>query len=132
MAMDVEKFDFDNLSKDEQTYIRNTGNPELMRRAGLMEPIHFDLSNVPGSLPQHEIEQTPMPTFDIDGKVAEESVGDPGDPAAGSLLPSPGPEPIVETEPFEGSDTEKAGQAKPESAPIKTAAKKMAAKDPTS
>jgi hypothetical protein len=123
MAVDMTDWDFENLSDDQITYIRNTGNPELMRRAGLMEPVTFDLTGTPGSLQPHELQNEPMPVFDPDSKIAEESVGDPNSSADVTLQPTPGPAPVVETTPFEGSTVEADGKADTQ----KPAAKKAAA-----
>lgn len=115
MALNVNDLDFDNLSDDEKQYIRNTGNPDLMRRAGLMGEVDFDLSNVPGSLERHELEGEPMPVFDPESEVADESVGKPNDPRDLTLQPPPpGSEVKVETTPFEGSTAETTGKEQKE------------------
>lgn len=121
MAKNLEDIDFDNLSEDDEAYIRNLGNPELMRRAGLQEPVTFDLSGVPGSLHQHEREGTPMPVFDENSDVAMESVGLPGDPRDLTLQPSAAVKAPFDTEPFEGSDTEREGKEvkEPEPDPVR-------------
>jgi len=66
------------LSDEDKQYVLDRGNPTELRAAGLLEDPNFDLSNVPGSLMQHEIDGTGEPTFDVDSKVADESVGEPG------------------------------------------------------
>ena len=129
MAKNLEDIDFDNLSKEDEAYIRNTGSPDLMRRAGLMEPVTFDLTHVPGSMQPHEVDGEGEPVFDMEGKVAEQSVG--GDPAKDEVL-QPSPEPTkVDPVPFEGSTAQKQGeepQPDPKADTAKTDGQKPAAK----
>jgi hypothetical protein len=117
VALDLSKLDFSNLSDDEKAYIRNTGSPDLMRRAGLMDQPDFDLRNVAGSIQQHELDGDPMPVFDNEGKIALESVGNPDDPRDRVLQPNSAPDAVVPTEPFEGSKAETSGKEQKEPEP---------------
>lgn len=126
MSKNLEDLNFEDLSDDDKTYVRNTGNPDLMRRAGLLEPVSFDLAQVPGSLETHEKTGDGEPTFDLDSKVAEESVGTANDTSQETLQPPPATYVAPDPVPFEGSNAEKSGQEtrevqKPAATPTKKA-----------
>lgn len=97
------------LSDEDRKYVIERGNPIEMRQAGLVEDPNFDLSDVPGSLMQHEIDGTGEPTFDLDSKVADESVGEPG-AMESSLLAVPEPAKMPKPVPFK-ADSAPAKQA---------------------
>lgn len=95
------ELDYDNLSDEDKQYLLDRGNPGDLRRAGLLDTPDFDLSSTPDSIEPHELTGDPEPAFDLDSKVAEDSVGNPSDPADGVLQPNPGPEAVTEQVPFE-------------------------------
>lgn len=100
------------LSDEDLEYVKQRGNPQELREAGLLaDPNAFDFSRVPGTLLPHEIDGTGEPTFDVDSKVADESVGEPG-ALESSLLDVPAPPKMPEPVPYK-APAPKPAAAKP-------------------
>lgn len=87
------------LSDEDLAYVRMRGNVPDMRRAGLLPNPDFDLSGVPDSMLPHEIDGTGEPTFDVDSKIAEQSVGEPGANES-TYLPTARPNTMPDAVPF--------------------------------
>jgi hypothetical protein len=93
--------DFDKpLTDEEKAYLLNRGTPEQLRRAGLSgEDPNLGLGGVPDSLEDYEKDGTGQPVFDLDSKVADESVGEPG-ALEGAIMPVAPPPKLPDPVPF--------------------------------
>jgi hypothetical protein len=98
--------DFDKpLTDEEKAYLLNRGTPEQLRRAGLSdEDPNLGLGGVPDSMEKYEVDGSGQPVFDLDSKVADESVGEPG-ALEGAIMPVDPPPKLPDPVPFKANES---------------------------